>query len=66
MADRPTTTDEPHAPYVDVLLRELERLIIDARPILMTDQVRLDGKDARSLIESIRDALAEERSAATR
>lgn len=61
MPDQRTTPETSGAPYADVLLRELESLIKEARPILMTDQILLDGTHARSLIQSIREALADER-----
>lgn len=62
MAAESKTSEDPDVRYVDVLLGELESLIDGSRLIPLIGQVRVDGSEAKSLIQSIRDALADERS----
>ncbi|MGI8726664.1 MAG: hypothetical protein ACR2K6_03170 [Solirubrobacterales bacterium] len=45
----------------DQILEELERELDNARPIPLTDQVRLDGDRLRKLLQQLREALASER-----
>jgi hypothetical protein len=45
----------------DDLLAELERALENARPIPLTDQVRIDREDFRKLLDELRQALAAER-----
>jgi len=45
----------------DDLLAELERSIENARPVPLTDQVRIDRKAFLELLEELRQALAAER-----
>ena len=45
----------------DELLSELDQLILNAKPIPLTDQVRIDPDRFRALVQELRDALAAER-----
>jgi hypothetical protein len=43
------------------ILAELERAVENARPVPLTNQVRLDGNEVRKLLAELREALAAER-----
>jgi hypothetical protein len=45
----------------DDLLLELDQLIANAKPIPLTDQVRVKPEQIRELLQELRDALAAER-----
>jgi hypothetical protein len=45
----------------DRVIEELEKSLANARPIPLTDQVRLNLKEAQRLIAELREALAAER-----
>jgi hypothetical protein len=43
------------------ILAEIERAVDNARPVPLTNQVRLDGDEFRKLLAELREALAAER-----
>jgi hypothetical protein len=43
------------------ILDELEQLLSRAKPVPLTDQVRVEGERARELLQQLREALAEGR-----
>ena len=45
----------------DDVIEEIERFLEHAKPIPLTDQVRIDGDELRRLLQWLREALAEER-----
>jgi hypothetical protein len=45
----------------DAAIERLEELLSRARPIPLTDQVRIDPEDAQLLVSDLRDRLAAER-----
>ena len=45
----------------DAALDRIEALLRNARPVPLTDQVRLDLKEAKGLIAELREALSAER-----
>jgi hypothetical protein len=45
----------------DEALEKIEELLRDSRPVPLTDQVRLNPKQARELLGALREALAAER-----
>ena len=46
---------------VDGVLERLEELIANARPVPLTDQVRVDKRKLQMLIQELREQLAAER-----
>lgn len=45
----------------DEAVEALERFVLEARPVPLTDQVRFDKREFRKLLEDLREALARER-----
>jgi hypothetical protein len=45
----------------DAAIDRIESLVRNARPVPLTDQVRLDLKEAKGLIAELREALSAER-----
>jgi hypothetical protein len=45
----------------DDLIEEIEQVLADAKPVPLTDQVRLDADRLRDLLARLREALTEER-----
>lgn len=45
----------------DEAVEALERFVLDARPVPLTDQVRFDKREFWRLLENLREALAYER-----
>ena len=51
--DERQTTDE--------VVEALERFVLEARPVPLTDQVRFDKREFWKLLENLREAIARER-----
>jgi hypothetical protein len=45
----------------DEAIEEIERFLAHAKPVPLTDQVRLNPKKLRALVDQLREALAAER-----
>jgi len=45
----------------DEAVEALERFVLEARPVPLTDQVRFDKREFWKLLEDLREALARER-----
>ena len=52
----------PDRQGTDEAVEALERFVLDAKPVPLTDQVRFDKREFWRLLENLREALAYERS----
>ena len=50
-----------HETETDAAIERLEELLANARPIPLTDQVRIDLRKAQLLVSEVRDSLSAER-----
>jgi len=51
----------PEQQTTDEAVEALERFVLDAKPVPLTDQVRFDKREFWRLLEDLREALARER-----
>ena len=51
----------PERQKTDEAVEALERFVLNAKPVPLTDQVRFDKREFRRLLENLREALAYER-----
>ena len=51
----------PERQTTDEAVEALERFVLDARPVPLSDQVRFDKREFWRLLEDLREALARER-----
>jgi hypothetical protein len=52
---------EMHETETDAAIERLEELLANARPVPLTDQVRIDLRRAQLLVSEVRDCLSAER-----
>ncbi len=50
-----------HETETDAAIERLEELLANARPVPLTDQVRIDLRKAQLLVSEVRDSLSAER-----
>jgi hypothetical protein len=50
-----------HETETDAAIERLEELLANARPVPLTDQVRIDLRRAQLLVSEVRDSLSAER-----